>query len=50
MNGGTCTTSPVSVLAGFITEDAVALLRPGSVSITSRSTVAGSSMPMGLPS
>ncbi len=32
MNGGTCTTRPVSVLAGLVTELAVADLMPGSVS------------------
>ena len=34
MNGGTCTTRPVSVLAGLVTLDAVALFSPGSISIT----------------
>ena len=34
MNGGTCTTSPVSVLAGLVTLEAVALFNPGSVSTT----------------
>src|SRR3954462_7123190 len=50
MNGGTCTTRPVSVLAGLVTLDAVALLMPGSVSSTVRSTVCGSSTPTALPS
>ena len=39
MNGGTWTIKPVSVLAGFVTLEAVALFRPGSVSITVSSTV-----------
>ena len=34
MKGGTCTTRPVSVLAGLVTLEAVALFRPGSVSTT----------------
>src|SRR5262245_52932354 len=48
--GGTCTTSPVSSLAGLVTLEAVALFKPGSVSITVISTVCGSSTPTGLPS
>jgi hypothetical protein len=32
MNGGTCTTRPVSVLAGLVTLEAVADFSPGSVS------------------
>src|ERR1700684_510972 len=50
INGGTCTTSPVSVLAGLVTLEAVALFRPGSVSMTVRITVCGSSMPTAFPS
>src|ERR1700740_1209024 len=50
MNGGTCTTSPVSVFAALVTLEAVALLSPGSVSTTVRITVCGSSIPTGLPS
>ena len=50
MKGGTCTTKPVSVLAGLVTLLAVADFSPGSVSMTVRSTVWGSSMPTGLPS
>src|SRR6202167_244618 len=50
MKGGTCTTRPVSSLAGLVTEDAVADLRPGSVSTTVISTAWGSSMPTGTPS
>src|SRR5215472_11528056 len=50
MKGGTCTTNPVSVLAGLVTLEAVALFRPGSVSTTVRITVCGSSMPTALPS
>src|SRR6202020_1248759 len=34
INGGTCTTNPVSVVAGFVTELAVADLIPGSVCTT----------------
>jgi len=41
----TCTMSPVSVLAGLVTLDAVALFKPGSVSTTVNTTVCGSSMP-----
>ena len=41
MKGGTCTTSPVSVLAGLVTLEAVALFNPGSVSTTVNSTVWG---------
>src|SRR5437763_6960549 len=47
MNGGTCTTSPVSSVAGFTCALAVAPLMPGTVSLTTRSTVCGSSMPTG---
>src|SRR5438094_323020 len=47
MNGGTCTTSPVSSVAGFTFALAVAPLMPGTVSLTTRSTVCGSSMPTG---
>src|SRR5205807_6905338 len=50
MKGGTCTTSPVSVLAALVTLEAVALFIPGSVSITANSTVCGSSIPTALPS
>src|SRR5437660_9284410 len=39
INGGTCTTSPVSVFAALVTLEAVALFNPGSVSITVNSTV-----------
>jgi glutamate-1-semialdehyde aminotransferase len=50
MNAGTCTTNPVSSLAGLVTLETVAPLKPGSVSNTVRSTVAGSSTPIALPS
>src|ERR1700733_8313654 len=50
MKGGTCTTRPVSSLAGLVTEEAVADLRPGSVSTTINTTICGSSMPTGTPS
>ena len=50
MKGGTCTTSPVSSFAGLVTDDAVADLIPGSVSITVISTTPGSSIPTALPS
>src|SRR5271157_941937 len=43
MNGGTCTTRPVSILAALVTLETVAPFRPGSVSITVISTVGGSS-------
>ncbi len=46
-NDGTCTTRPVSSVAGFTCALAVAPLMPGTVSLTSRSTVGGSSMPTG---
>src|SRR5919201_6908953 len=46
-NGGTCTTRPVSSVAGFTCALAVAPLIPGTVSCTFRSTVGGSSMPTG---
>src|SRR5580698_692158 len=50
MKGGTWTTRPVSVLAGLVTELAVADFIPGSVSTTVISTTVGSSMPTALPS
>jgi hypothetical protein len=50
MKGGTWTTRPVSIFAGLVTEDAVADLMPGSVSMTVISTNDGSSMPTALPS
>src|SRR6267154_3372040 len=50
MNGGTCTTKPVSVLAGLVTLDAVADFNPGSVCTTVNSTICGSSIPTALPS
>src|SRR5438445_1134471 len=50
MNGGTCTTRPVSVFAALVTLDAVALFRPGSTSVTVNTTVCGNSMPTALPS
>src|SRR5262249_57083153 len=50
IKGGTCTTSPVSVLAGLVTLEAVADFSPRSVSMTVKSTVWGSSMPTALPS
>ena len=50
MNGGTWTTRPVSILAGLVTEEAVADFRPGSVSTTVISTVCGNSMPTASPS
>src|SRR5829696_2564122 len=40
---GTCTTTPVSSVAGLLPPVAVSPLRPGSVSATSRSTCAGGS-------
>src|SRR5271157_2510886 len=50
MNGGTCTMRPVSVFAGLVTLDAVALFRPGSTSVTVKTTVCGNSIPTALPS
>ena len=50
MNGGTCTTRPVSIFAGLVTLETLAPLIPGSVSTTVMSTVAGSSTPIALPS
>ena len=41
MNGGTCTTNPVSVVAGLLTFVTVAPLIAGSVSVTCKSTDAG---------
>src|SRR5262249_5285497 len=46
-NGGTWTTRPVSSVAGLTWALAVAPLMPGTVSLTTRSTVGGSSMPTG---
>ena len=46
-NGGTCTTSPVSSVAGLSCALAVAPLMAGVVSTTVRSTVCGSSIPTG---
>src|SRR6185437_10336592 len=48
-NSGTCTTAPVSSVAGLVTLETVSPLIPGSVSVTSRITDAGSSTPVGLP-
>ncbi len=45
MKIGTCTTRPVSNVAGFVTLEAVSPLIPGSVSVTCNSTVFGSSTP-----
>src|SRR5439155_24047748 len=50
MKFGTGTMSPVSVVAGFSTLVTVAVFMPGATSVTLRSTVFGSSTPMGLPS
>src|SRR5271157_5981934 len=50
MNGGTCTTSPVSVFAALVTLLAVADFNPGSVSTTVSSTVCGNSTPTAFPS
>src|SRR5262249_8128016 len=48
-NSGTWTTAPVSSVAGFVTFETVSPLTPGSVSVTSRTTDAGKSTPVGLP-
>src|SRR5690606_17263978 len=45
---GTCTTSPVSRVAGLVAPVAVSPLKPGSVWVTSSSTKVGSSTPMAL--
>ncbi len=50
MKGGTLTTSPDSILAGFPTLETEAPLIAGSVSTTFISTVRGSSIPTGRPS
>ena len=50
MNGGTCTISPVSIFAGLVTFETVEPFRPGSVSTTVKSTLAGNSTLIGLPS
>ena len=49
---GTCTgtTSPVSVVAGLSALVTVALLRPGAVSVTRKSTDFGNVTPIGFPS
>ena len=49
MNGGTRTRAPVSTVASLSWLVAVAFLMPGGVSVTSRSTAAGSSIVSGLP-
>ena len=49
-NSGTCTTAPVSSVAGFVTFDTVSPRTPGSVCETVSSTDEGSWMPEGLPS
>src|SRR6266516_713433 len=48
-NSGTCTTAPVSSVAGLVTFETVSPLTPGSVSDTPSSTEAGSCTPVGLP-
>src|SRR5205823_6965722 len=47
---GTCTTAPVSSVAGFVTFETVSPLTPGSVSVTASTTDAGRSTPDGCPS
>ena len=47
MNGGTWITTPVSSVAGLVWLVAVAPLMAGMVCVTLRSTVCGSSMPIG---
>ncbi len=42
-------TAPVSSVAGFVTLETVSPLTPGSVSVTSSTTEAGSSTPDGSP-
>src|SRR6266567_4412918 len=48
-NSGTCTTAPVSRVAGFVTFETVSPLTPGSVSVTSSTTDPGNSSPDGEP-
>src|SRR6478735_7850126 len=50
MKSGTCTTSPVSIVAGFRAPDTRSPWMPGSVSLTTRSTDAGRSTPSTSPS
>src|SRR2546426_5157454 len=45
----TCTTAPVSSVAGFVTFETVSPRTPGSVAVTVSSTDPGSCMPEGLP-
>src|SRR5829696_6177032 len=49
-NSGTWTTAPVSTVAGLVAPETRSPLMPGSVSVTSSSTAAGSSTPMAVPS
>ena len=49
-NSGTCTTAPVSSVAGFVTFETVSPLTPGWVSTTDSSTADGSCTPAGRPS
>ena len=42
-------TAPVSRVAGFVTFETVSPFTPGSVSVTSRTTDAGRSIPDGVP-
>ena len=47
---GTCTTAPVSRVAGFVTFETVSPYTPGSVSVTVSSTDVGIWTPPGRPS
>ena len=49
MNRGTFTSAPVSTVAGLVTLVAVLPAKPGSVSVTTRSTKLGTSTPKTLP-
>jgi hypothetical protein len=48
-NSGTCTTAPVSIVAGLVEPEAVSPLMPGSVFVITASMKAGSSMLIALP-
>ena len=47
MNKGTCTTAPVSRVAGLVEAETVSPLIPGSVWVTVRSRNKGTRIPMG---
>jgi hypothetical protein len=49
MKSGTCTTSPVLIVAGFFHPVAVSHLSPGGVSITSKTTLGSKLIFTGIP-